>query len=73
MAISLDLFASRLDHVCSDMEEGMLALKERFDAEIAALDAATEGAEPYEHLAFKAIGGARLADMERRIGQALGG
>ena len=51
----------------------MLALKERFDAEIAALDAATEGAEPYEHLAFKAIGGARLADMERRIGQALGG
>lgn len=71
MAISLDLFASRLDHACKDMEDGMMALRRAFEAEIAVLGAAVKGLDPHEQLATRAIFDARLADMERRLGEAL--
>lgn len=71
MAISLDLFASRLDHACEELEEGVASLKRDFDTEVQALGAALEGNDAVVHLAAKAIFTARLNEMERRLGQVL--
>lgn len=71
MAISLDLFASRLEHACQDMEDAMRVVSQEFIGEVRVLATAAGGAEPHEQLAFKAILEARLAELERRIAEAL--
>lgn len=69
MSISQQVFSARINEICTELEEQILAAKGRFDLKLGMLLEVAGDASPEDQAAFHAIGKARLDEMERRMAE----